>query len=432
MRIQGKYTSAEIFTDNVEPECLNQLYKIVNDENYNNPIKIMPDCHSGKGAVVGFTMELDKTLNPEIIGVDIGCGVDSIPFYVEDRFSDKDLSDIDRQIRDIVPMGFEVNKKGSTRDLDAIYKKCQDDAMNFCKSVKLKYGVDVFDYMPNYNHGWAEDMVSRIGASHKRVGRSIGTLGGGNHFIELGISGNMHFLTIHSGSRNLGHKICDYYTNDEPTKEIARASYLGELEFVKDSVVDKSLMPKVIEDLKKKYKVLSSSKNLSGEYKARYIFDMIFAQNYAMLNRKVMIFNIMSKVTLFKDVFSNNQMSSVHNYINFNDMIIRKGAISAHSGEVCLIPFNMRDGILVGVGKGNPDWNYSAPHGAGRIMSRTKAKEVLSVDEAKKQMEGIYTSEIPIDEAPNAYKDSAEIENAIKDTVDIKYKIKPILNIKSK
>lgn len=335
-------------------------------------IVIMPDTHYGKGSCVGFTMELGDYIIPNIIGVDIGCGIMATKLGKwDDRIS---LQELDKFIRNNVPSGFSIHSKPIDWFLDGI------SLYPFCQYLDLDYD---------------------------KAAKSIGTLGGGNHFIELGVDEDDYmWLTIHSGSRNLGLKVANYYQTK--AKESCEEYFqdFGDLNFLSSNNVEKN----------------------------NYLNAMSFAQHYANINRRTMTRIIMKG--FFGTVNFEDQIDSVHNYIDFEDNIIRKGATSAQKGKKLVIPFNMVDGLIIGEGLGNPDWNYSAPHGAGRILSRNKAKAELSLDTAKQQMEsaGVFTTSLnndTLDEAKGAYKDKGLIIDMIKDTVEVTNFVKPVYNFKA-
>lgn len=256
-----------------------------------------------------------------------------------------------------------------------------------------------------------------------------------NHFIELGKSDKTgdYWVTIHTGSRNFGLKIADYWTNVAKGKVfVASKEYNTELDNIILNTYPKSDIPKKIRDLKSRYEIGINSEYLEGENLIGYLFDMVFAQFYAEWNRRTILKSIKEILNVVK---FNEEIHSIHNYVNFKDFIIRKGSISSYVGEKMIIPFNMRDGILICEGKSNEDFNFSAPHGAGRLMSRSKAKESVNIDAFRKSMEGIYSTSVcksTLDESPFAYKNSEVIEQAIEPTAEILDKIKPILNIKDK
>lgn len=373
MIIQGKYNSAEIFTENIDEESVRQIYNILNNPGFiDSHISIMPDVHAGKGSVIGLTMSFNNYIIPTVVGVDIGCGMNA---YKIGR-DDVDLKSLDKFIHSAIPSGKEVrvspveSKFIESEELLRLIKKVTEDD---------------FD----------------------RVIRSIGSLGGGNHFIELDKDPeNNIWLVVHSGSRNLGLKVCNYHQNR--AKEYIKKEFNGSRAYN-----DIEFMP-------------------MDEGGSEYLEDMKITQEYALQNRYIMCMIILEDF-FGKKIKDCESIISVHNYINFNDKIVRKGAISAHDGEKVIIPLNMRDGSIVARGKGNKNWNFSAPHGAGRILSRSGAKKTVSLEEYKETMKNVYSSNVnksTIDESPMAYKPSEEIIGLINDTANIDFIMKPIYNFK--
>lgn len=381
----------KIFADTFEYEAYEQIKRLANYEAYKDSvIRIMPDSHAGKGCTVGTTMTITDKVTPNLVGVDIGCGM--LTVELKDKYID--CEKLDSVIREKVPNGFNVHEK-------------QMRTFNFDKLLCAKH-VDL-----------------------ERALLSIGTLGGGNHFIEVDYSekNNKYYLVIHTGSRKLGGDVCKYY------QDLAFQS-ANEMGKVRQNLIDKLKAEGRENDIQSEIKKLqkpSADKelaHLSGNDFLSYLNDMEIVQHFAVLNRKT-IADIIIKEMGFRE---ESRFETIHNYIDFNRMILRKGAVSAEKGQMLLIPINMRDGSLICIGKGNEDWNYSAPHGAGRLMSRAKAKEMLSMDEFEDSMSGIYTtsvSEATIDEAPQAYKSMDEIKTAVTDAVDIIDTIKPIYNFKA-
>jgi RNA-splicing ligase RtcB len=365
--VAGKYNSASIFTDTVEPEALTTIQNLVNNKSFSTGrIAIMPDVHQGKGVVIGFTAHLGSDVIPNVVGVDIGCGV----YGWNLGKLTIDFSTLDSFLRENIPMGFNTNT-------------------SVCENAKsLTYDVGF--------------VCNKLKLDLQKVLLSIGSLGGGNHFIEVAKDQNDDmWLVIHSGSRNFGLQIANYHQKIA----VERCGKLDGLEY------------------------------LTGQQADSYLSDMLVAQRFAHANRMEMMERIVGGffgLDTFK--VKSTGVYSVHNYINFADGIIRKGAISANSGEKVLIPFNMADGSIIGVGKGNHLWNNSAPHGAGRIYSRTAAKKNLSLDSFKDKMLNVWSSCITedfLDEAPMAYKNANDIENLIADTVEVTNRLKPVYNIKA-
>jgi RNA-splicing ligase RtcB len=385
-----KGVETKIFAETFEFEAYDQVKKLCNFEAYqDSKIRIMPDAHAGKGCTVGTTMTITDKVTPNLVGVDIGCGM--LTILLNDK--EIDLERLDTVINLKVPHGFNVHPEPIAK-FDLSDLRCQ-------KHVDLGRAV-----------------------------QSIGSLGGGNHFIELAKSttGIFH-LVIHSGSRKLGGDVCKYYQNKafQNANEITKAKGI-----LIHTLTEQGRQKEIAVELKK-LKKPSASKDLAyltGQDFDDYMHDMYLVQQYAGVNRDS-IAEIIIKEMGFKEM---TRHDTIHNYIDFNRMILRKGAVSAEYGKILTIPINMRDGSLICEGKGNPDWNYSAPHGAGRLMSRSKAKELLSMDAFKDTMKDVYsTSVVPetLDEAPDAYKSIEEIMAAIVDTVKVIAIIKPVYNFKS-
>lgn len=389
----------KIFTNNIEQEAVNQIDKLLEQKAFkDSKVRIMPDVHAGKGCVIGFTGNLGDKAIPNIVGVDIGCGM----LCVELGNVDLDLEKLDKIIRQYVPSG---------RNIHEFVK-----IPFFIGNLKCYKELKAIDWLNN----------------------SLGTLGGGNHFIEVDEDeDNNKYIVIHTGSRNLGKQVAEIYQE----KAIKYCSYEDEMKEAKQKLIkeykeqhrEKEIQDKLIEISKKyegKTKLPKDLCYLEGKLREDYLHDMKICQEFASSNRREIAFVIMSKMNLdYIDCFE-----TIHNYISFEDNIVRKGAISAKKGEKVLIPMNMRDGCIIGVGTGNDDWNQSAPHGAGRIMSRIKARETLNLNDYKESMKNVYTTSVnedTIDEAPFAYKPTQEIIDNISDTVDIIKIIKPIYNFKA-
>jgi len=418
IELQGKYNNnCKIFAEEIEPEAYSLISKILNEKvSKDVPVRIMPDVHVGKDIVIGFTMPLSDMVNPNHIGVDIGCGVTSVKI----KTLKKTLPEIDSVIKSIVPMGINCNKSfvaGKEWNLEYI----NNEVYSFSSKKGIAHEI---------NDLYIQKLIEKIGINPNVFYRSLGSLGGGNHFIELGVDETgKHWLTIHSGSRNFGLKVAKYHINAAKKQKNDSSEYAKELDKLK-ATADKKLLPKYIKELKEKYNKGISKEYLMGNLMNAYIIDMVIAQCYAQINRNTMLLRITEALGFEIE----DRIESVHNYISPKDLIIRKGAISAHKDELCIIPFNMRDGILICKGKGNSDWNNSAPHGAGRIYSRNAAKQNISMADYIASMKGIYSTSVnksTIDESPQAYKSSKLIEALISPTVEILHRIKPVLNIKA-
>lgn len=389
--INNKGVETIVFAQTFEHEAYEQVKKLVNFEPYQDSIvRIMPDAHAGKGCTVGTTMTIKDKITPNLVGVDIGCGM----LTVKLKNKEIDLTKLDEVIKNKVPSGFSVHNTP---------KKSFDFTNLLChKKVDLS-----------------------------RALLSIGSLGGGNHFIELGKDEQTNdlYLIIHSGSRKLGGDICKYYQDKafQNSNEISKI-----VKNLIDKLKSEGRTGEIKEEIKKIKKPVTDKQlaYLSDGDFDDYMNDMKIAQNFASINRKTIADIIIKEMGLIES----ERFETIHNYIDFKRMILRKGAVSAENGEKLLIPINMRDGSLLCVGKGNKDWNYSAPHGAGRLMSRSKAKELLKMEDFKESMKDIYSTSVlieTIDEAPQAYKSIEEISKAIIDTVDIITIIKPIYNYKA-
>lgn len=398
----------KIFTENIEPEALNQIYTLVKQPAFADcKVRIMPDVHAGAGCVIGFTADLGDKVIPNIVGVDIGCGMLTVELGEEDI----DLAVLDEIIRKYVPSGRNVHEGG--------------DHVPFEEIKELRCYRELKDT--------------------KRLERSVGTLGGGNHFIEVDVdpATNMKYLIIHTGSRNLGKQVADYYQN--LAVEIMQGKdelYARQEKLIAEYKAQgrRNEIQSAIKELHRKFSPnpLGIPKELcylTGKYREDYLHDMKICQHFAAVNRYDIANRILGNLYgIDLAYFGLPMFETIHNYIEFGTNMVRKGAISAKAGEPVLIPINMRDGCIIGRGKGNEDWNCSASHGAGRIMSRSKAKEVVSLAEFEDSMKGIYTTSVgqsTIDEAPMVYKPMEEIVANIADTVDIITIIKPIYNYKA-
>lgn len=364
IEIKGKYNTAKVFTDNIEQEAAAQIMELCNQEFVKGSIiRIMPDVHAGIGCTIGTTMTISDKIVPNLVGVDIGCGIETIKL----KQKEIDFKKLDEIIYHYIPSGFDIRKKPH-------------------------------EYVKNIDFN---NLACRDHVDLQRAKLSIGTLGGGNHFIEVNEDKDgFLYLVVHSGSRHLGKQVAEYYQK------------LG------------------YEELKGSVKVSKQLAYVEGKSYKNYLNDMRIVQKYAEYNRKAIVDEIVNRMG-FEII---DQFTTIHNYIDLDNMILRKGAISAQKGEKVLIPINMRDGSLICIGKGNKDWNYSAPHGAGRVMSRKKAKKTISLEEFKKSMEGIYSTSVnrsTLDECALAYKSMEEITKNIRDTVEIVDIIKPVYNFKA-
>lgn len=401
-------SNLKVYAKTIEDEALEQINTLLSQDAFKDcKVRIMPDVHAGKGCVIGFTADLGNKVIPNIVGVDIGCGMLCVSLGHRD-FNAVTLNTLDRVIRTYVPSGKNVHD---------------------WRQMRFEELKELYCY--------------RELKDTKRLERSIGTLGGGNHFIEVDVAEDGYkYLIIHTGSRNLGKQVADYYQNlayelmcgkddlyDRQEKLIADYKAAGRKSEIESAIKElrrnfRAVTPKLPKDLC----------YLEGKYREQYLHDMRICQKFAYMNRVMIAQIICNHMGWGVDADMPDFFECIHNYIDHDSNIVRKGAISAKYGEKVLIPINMRDGCILGTGKGNDDWNCSAPHGAGRIMSRMKARETLNMSDYSNSMDGIYTtsvSEETIDEAPMAYKPIDEIVECIGETVDILAILKPIYNFKA-
>jgi len=364
--IKGAYNQAVCYTVTMDEKAAQQVEEVCNQDAFRDAvIRIMPDAHAGKGCTIGTTMTISNRVVPGMVGVDIGCGMETVRLDA----SEIDLQKLDKYIHAAIPSGTNIRK------------------------TPHEYGQYI-----NLQELYCADKLNL-----ERAVRSIGTLGGGNHFIEIDrAEDGTLYLVVHSGSRHIGNEVAQYY--QRLAKQYAKEHDIAipqDLTYVEGALFD------------------------------RYIHDMKLMQQYALWNRKAIADSIMGHM----DFQATERFTTIHNYIDTDEMILRKGAVSAKNGEKLLIPINMRDGSLICIGKGNPEWNYSAPHGAGRLMSRTQTAKALSLDAFRAEMEGIYSTCISkgtLDESPMAYKSMDEIIQQITPTAQILERIRPIYNFKAK
>lgn len=396
LKIKGKFNEAIIYTDAVDEKTMGQITELCDYEVFKDcKIRIMPDVHAGKGCTIGTTMTIIDKAVPNMVGVDIGCGMELVQIAEKEI----DYAALDEFIHKNIPASTACRKTPHrfTEQIDLTQLRCKEH-------------IDL-----------------------ERALLSIGSLGGGNHFIEMDKDEEDNkYIVIHSGSRRLGKEVAEYYQKEAHKQQIEKLDKMMADEIA--SLKEQGRFTE-IEETKEKIKKENPlmphyAAFCEGKLFEDYIHDMKIVQQFAVLNRKAMIDEIVSGLNYtIVDGFT-----CIHNYIDTENMIMRKGSVSAREGEKILIPINMRDGSLICVGKGNPDWNYSAPHGAGRILSRMSAKEKLSLEEFKETMEGIYTTSISantLDEAPMAYKSMDDIVNNISPTAEIVKHIKPVYNFKA-
>ncbi len=395
IELKGKYGEAKVFTDVVDSESISQVIGLLNQPySKGSRIRMMPDIHAGAGCTIGTTMTITDKVCPNLVGVDIGCGMETIK--IKENFIEPQA--LDKLIRSEIPSGFAIRTKEH----------------RYAKEVPL------------------DDLICAKNVDISKARKSIGTLGGGNHFIEADKDdeGNI-YIVVHSGSRHLGLEICKHYQRAGEKALGSRKDEISAIIAKLKSEGRESKIQKTLDSMNAtKDHIPSELAYVEGHLMDAYIHDMAIAQEFAKYNRKAMIDTIVKGLGLHIA----EQFTTVHNYIDVDSMILRKGAVSAREGEKLLIPINMRDGSLICIGKGNEDWNFSAPHGAGRLVSRGTAKATFTLSEYKKQMEGIYSTSVSrgtIDECPMAYKNIDDIVNNITPTAEIIGVIKPIFNFKA-
>jgi len=407
----------KIFTDNIEPNALEQLKELLSIEVFSDKkIRIMPDVHAGAGCVIGFTGDLGDKVIPNIVGVDIGCGMRILNLG---KIEEIDFHAFHEHIRANVPSGMTVREerlgfKPLAGEEMEVYREAKSLVTELCCYRELK--------------------------DTGRINKAIGSLGGGNHFLELDRddAGNV-YLVIHTGSRNLGKQVAEIYqakavkhlTNGEDEFEEAIRKTIEEYKAAgRRSEIQEVIKKMRAEHTKAVPSLPAALCYVEGEAREQYLHDMRLCQRWAVLNRRLISLLLMK---FFAGIEAVEEFESVHNYIS-DDNIIRKGSISAAEGERCIIPLNMRDGSLICTGKGNADWNCSAPHGAGRVLSRARAYKEITIEEFRTSMQGIYSetvNEATRDESPMAYKPADEIIANIGDTVSIDCVISPIFNFKA-
>lgn len=396
LEIKGKFNTAKVFTDIIDEDSIRQVYELCNQSfTEGAKIRMMPDVHVGAGCVIGTTMTITDRVVPNMVGVDIGCGMETVRI----KGRKLEVEQLDKLIKFNIPSGFDIREKRHR-----YAEKARLEELRCAEQVNLD-----------------------------RAYHSFGTLGGGNHFIEADKGEDGIYIVIHSGSRHLGVEVAKFYQKRaiEELKHSGDADVRKLIDEMKSQGREKEIEAAVREhNSQAKKAVPDHLAYVYGTAFDDYIHDMKIVQEFAMLNRKAMMDEIVRGMKLKVE----DEFTTIHNYIDTEKMIVRKGSVSAQNGEWLIIPINMRDGSLICVGKGNADWNCSAPHGAGRLFSRSQAKQNFTVSEYKKQMSGIYSTTInqsTLDECPMAYKSMDDIVKNIGDTVEIAEFIKPIYNFKA-
>lgn len=395
-QIIGRYCKdCVVYSDTLEQDARSIIYGFVNHPMFEgSKIRIMPDVHAGKDIIVGFTAPFRDSVNPDHIGGDIGCTVSTT--ITRTAVNPDNYAEIEHRIREQVKFGMTTQDRARFKN-DEFYAHLK---------IRLQEAQLAWsEYVENtdISERGVEKLLNRVEMNAHTFYRQIGTVGGGNHFVEIGVTPEGNYaVTVHCGSRNFGQKVWKYWHT------VAQDSTFNH----------------------------PASGYLAGDSMKGYITDMVIAQAYAEFNHMIihrLINEVFMSIEGGLDIVE--QIVTTHNYIDFKGRMMRKGAVASLTGEKLVIPFNMRDGLIICSGKSNPDWNCSAPHGAGRLMSRSMAKELIDMEEYKHSMEGIFSTSVQtdtIDESPMAYKDPHEILEAIKDTVDVLYFVKPVINMKNR
>lgn len=384
--------------DKIDVETREMAEKMASSKTFDH-IRIMPDCHTGSNCCVGMTTMIRDKVIPQIVGGDIGCGISVL--RLDRKVRERHYERIDASVKRLIPMGPRNHKRPIVGDevMDEVYEKC-NEKLDLLRSRFPEYEFGDFQYNKNYY----KKMVKRIKPYSVPVNymNSMGTLGGGNHYVEFNVdeSGNNFYLSVHCGSRHMGQAICNFHQ-----ERIRQKTNYNKTEFLTNYLEDDEMV--------------------------EYFIDMVFAQQFASKNRAVILETICLANQFTYD--ESLVVESVHNYIDFDRFILRKGAIAANEDELCIISLNMRDGIIVCRGKGNPEWNYSCAHGCGRLMSRREARLTFNMKQYQASMKDVYSSCVckdTLDEMPEAYKDSQMIKDLISPSVDIVAQLRPIINIK--
>lgn len=397
--IKGAHNTAIVFTTDLEPQAEAQIQAVCDQEAFSqSKIRIMPDVHAGMGCTIGTTMTITDKIVPGMVGVDIGCGIETVEIVPHDI----DFNRLDQIIRRRIPSGREVR-----RTPHPLHEQADLGSLRCRNNVNLN-----------------------------RARHSIGTLGGGNHFIEVAEDGEGGlYAVVHSGSRHIGHEVATYYQR-EAVKQLSGTSQ-AQIDRIIEDLKAKGRKKEIARTLRRlkreagrKLPVPQDLAYVEGRLMDDYLHDMAIIQRFAVLNRQAMVDILMESMGWVEK----SRFTTIHNYVELQSMVLRKGAVSAKAGEKLLIPINMRDGSLICEGLGNPDWNYSAPHGAGRLMSRRAAFSSLNLGDYRSQMKGIFTTSVnldTLDEAPMAYKSIDFIRQSITPTAKVLHQIKPLYNFKA-
>ena len=445
IELKGQYCKdVKIFTDNVEESAMSTIYRIADCRAFKDrKIRIMPDCHDGKGIVIGFSCPIDLEkdhVNPEHVGCDIGCTISAV--FFDKGLTAEDMKEFEHKIRKVIPFGFGINDKKKI-DVKFLIKRFNSTLNRMCSFYPQLAHYRVEMTTEKDLEAWCKKLNMDYGVFLK----SVGTVGGGNHFLEYDVNDELgkYCICVHCGSRNLGLKVFNYWNKIAKSMTISKEEMRMLTDSVKSNNTDKKKLNAEIKAAKEEYLSKKIPGYLSGENLMGYLVDVLLAQEYARLNHETIIEQVVDIYRkMAKGASVVDTIHTTHNYIDYDlkalmgkpNMMIRKGAIRAYEGERAIIPFNMRDGISICEGKSNEDWNFTAPHGCGRCLSRSKAKEQLNIEDFKTTMEaaGVYTTTADastLDEAPQVYKPMEEIVKYIEPTVNILYFMKPMMNIKA-
>lgn len=433
IEVKGKYCKdIKIFTDNIEESAMQNIYDLSNSPMFNGiKMRIMPDVHAGNGCTIGTCYPIGEYLCPAHVGVDIGCSVSAV--FFDKPLEKKKYAQFERKLRKEIPTGFNINKerkfemKEFIKFFNTNFQKAYQSSNGLINFVEWKTEDDI--------EAWCKG----VNVEFKTFIMSIQTLGGGNHYLEYDVNDELNkwCFCVHTGSRNVGKRVCEKWMSKAKGITVDKEPMEKEIkEFVKNFEGDPTDIPDRVKKIREKYRTPGTDGYLSGALLKGYLTDMVICQIYAKFNHLMIrraAASIMNKINGAKVV---DEIITTHNYIDFQDHILRKSAIRSYKGERMIIPFNMRDGIAICEGKSNDDWLYSACHGAGRMMSRAIAKKKINFKTFQAQMSeaGIYSTSVcenTLDEAPDAYKPTSEIVELIKDTCDVLYFMKPRINIKA-
>lgn len=428
--VKQNNNTAKIFLPQkeIDTDTMKQIKSIMENTILSH-IRIMPDCHCSVGCVVGLTAIIKNKIIPRYVGVDIGCGISLYPLDI--KIKEKKYPKVEQLIRHVVPMGDGpegVNKEIQIRDSD--WDVILEESNSKLDLLKEKFKN--YDFPNKFDKEFISKMIDKIGGNYKKDLFSLGTLGGGNHYVEINSDENENlFLTVHSGSRNLGFRVCNYHQSKiDDYYKFKWSTFEKELKLKKTKNMNKKDIEKLEEGIISDLKENLHPMYLEGDEMIEYLLDMVICQSFASLNRLIMIRNIVENLESSFD--KSLIIETKHNYIDFDRLILRKGSVSASKGERCIISLNMKDGILLCEGLGNPEWNYSSAHGCGRILSRKDASK-LNMKQFEKEMKDVYSTSIrkeTLDESPMAYRNVDLVKKCLDGSVIILKQLKPIINCK--